>query len=206
MAANNEELQNVFLTSDKEIMLLMLKYIREELNIPEADYWNFIGYNVIHVPKDQYEYVLLNGKKYACEKDWGMYWINFYNQRRSPIASYDIGYGLLPKTKIPGEEEPQYKDRSLWGRFEENTPRTILEYFKSMKKFLKIDKIIKSYIASDDAIRITPVDQDYEAKSKLFKEFVETYGYGPFREVHPLKFNGEYVKEPILIRERKKTD
>ena len=202
MAVNNDEMKDVFLSGDKKTMLFMLDYIKNNLGISGADYWNYIGYYVIHVPKDKYESVLFNGRNFACEEDFGIYWINHYNERRAPIAACDVGYGLLPKTLIPGEEKEEYANRDFWGYFDDRTPKTVLEYFDSMKDFLKVDKIIREYHFADDALSISPLDPDYEAKSKLFREFVEKYGYGPFREIHPLTFTGEYVKQPILVKKR----
>ena len=71
-----------------------------------------------------------------------------------------------------------------------------------MKNFLKVDKVIREYHFSDDALTISTLDLDYVAKSELFKEFVKKFGYGPFREIHSLTFTGEYVKEPILVKKK----
>ena len=202
MATNTDEMKDVFMSGYKEKMLFMLDYIKNDLGISEADYWNFIGYYVIHVPKDKYESVLLNGKKFACAEDLSIYWLNYYNERRAPIAACDIGYGLLPKTLIPGEEKQEFANRDLWGYYDNHTPLTILEYFDSMKDFLKVDKIIREYHFGDDALTISPLDLDYETKSILFREFVEKFGYGPFREIHPLTFTVEYVKQPILVKKK----
>ena len=65
MAANNNEMKNVFMSGDKRTMLYMLDYIKKSLGITEADYSNHIGYYVIYVPKDQYEHVLLNGRNFS---------------------------------------------------------------------------------------------------------------------------------------------
>ena len=97
MATNTNEMKDVFMSGDKETMLIMLDYIKNNLGLSEADYWNYIGYYVIHVPKDEYERVLLRGRNFACEEDFGIYWIDHYNERRSPIAACDIGYGLFQK-------------------------------------------------------------------------------------------------------------
>lgn len=197
-----KDMKNVFMSSSKRDMLYMLDYIKNNLGISEADYWNYIGYYVISVPKDKYESVLLSGKNFACAEDFNICWLNHYDERRGPISACDIGYGLLPKTLIPGEEKKEYADRNFWGFFDERTPKTILEYFDSMKDFLKVDKIIREYHFADDALTISPLDPDYETKSKLFNEFVEKYGYGPFREIHSLTFTGEYVKQPILVKKK----
>ena len=202
MAANIEKMKDVFMSGDKKNMLFMLDYIKNNLGVSEADYWNFIGYYVISVPYDQYENVLLNGRKFACGEDFGIYWLNHYNERRGPIAACDIGYGLLPKTSIPGEEKEENANREFWGYYDERTPKIILEYFDAMKKYLKVDKIIRDYHISNDALRISPLNYDYESKSKLFREFIEKYGYGPFKEIHPLTFDGEYVEQPILVKKK----
>ena len=204
MATKIEEMKDVFISSDKKYILYMLDYIKNDLGIPEADYFTYCGKYVICVPKDKYESVLLNGRKFACkEENFNIFWINHYNERRTEIGACDIGYGRLPKTLIPGEEKKQYGDRFFWGCFDDRTPRTILEYLDSMKDYLKVDKIIREYNRVDDALTISPLSPDYEEKSKLFREFVEKYGYGPFKDIHSLTFTGEYVKQPILVKKNK---
>ena len=102
----------------------------------------------------------------------------------------------------PDEETEKYSERTLWGYNIDRTPKMIVEYFKSMEYFLKARKLITEYCPADNAMRISPLSQDYETKSKLFIKFVEEYGYGPFSEVHQLTFTGEYVKEPILVKNK----
>ena len=202
MTNDKVKMKDVFLSGDNNNMLLMLDYLKNDLGINEADYWNYIGYYVINVPIDEYKLALLKGKEFAFSKKIGMYWLDHYNVRRGPINSCDIAYGLLPKTLIPGEEKEAFANRNSWGYFDDHTPITILEYFDSMKNFLKVDKVIREYHFSDDALTISTLDLDYDAKSELFKEFVKKFGYGPFREIHSLTFTGEYVKEPILVKKK----
>ena len=193
-------MRDVFMSGDKETMLYMLGYLKDNLGISEAEYWNYIGYYVIHVPEDKYIEALVNGKKFASEENIGMYWINHYDERRAPVDSCDIGYGFLPKTLIPGEEKKKYSNRYFWGYNDHCTPKTILEYFDSMKEYLKVDSILREYNGADDALVITALDPDYYTKSELLKEFVEKYGYGPFSEIHQLTCSGKYVKQPILSK------
>ena len=200
MALNIEKMKDVFMSGDKETMMKMLNFIKNDLGISESDYWNYIGYYVISVSPKQYKHVLLEGKKFACLNDIGMYWINHYNERRGPIAINDIGYGLLPKKIIPGEEKKEFFNKNFWGYSDDNTPKTILEYFDAMRDYLKVEKIIKTYCFADDALMISTLEEDYEKNSSLLKEFVKKYGYGPFEEIHSLSFTGECDKEPILIK------
>ena len=198
MAENDiDNMKDVFLSGHKEQTFKMLDYLREELNVSEADYWNYIGYYVISVPHEKYEYALLEGKKFAFQNDFGIYWLNHYNERRSPIASSDLGYGLLPKI-VPGGND----NRRLWSWCNEATPECILEYLEEMRKFLKVDEIFRDYNSSDDALTISSLSLDYEDQSKLFKDFIYEHGYGPFKEIHPLTFTGEYVKEPIYVKKK----
>ena len=186
MATKIEEMKDVFISSDKKYILYMLDYIKNDLGISEADYFCYAGKFVICVPKEMYENVLLNGRKFACkEENFNIGWINHYNERRTEIGACDVGYGRLPKILIPGEEKKQYGDRFFWGCIDERTPRTILEYFDSMKDYLKVDKILREYNRVDDALTISPFSPDYDEMSKLFKEFVEKYGYGPFKTIYP---------------------
>lgn len=202
MTIDINQKKDVFMSGDKKTILYMLDYLKNSLGISEADYWNYIGYYVISVPHEQYELALLNGKNFACQKDMGLYWLNYYNERRSPVASIDVGYGLLPKI-VPGEQEKKYVNRNLWDYYDENTPKVILEYLNAMKDYLKVDRIKRDYHSRDDALRISPITTDYETKSQLFKEFVENNGTGPFKEIHPLTFTGEYVSSPILVKKIK---
>jgi len=202
MAKNDENMKDVFLTSNKRDMLYMLDYLKETAQITEAEYWNYIGYYVIHVPKEEYEYALKEGRKFACAEDFGIYWVDHYNTRRGPIASVDMAYAYLPDTLIPGEEMKQYRKRYFWSD-DEYTPKTLLEYFKSMSNFLEVDRICRHYNDGDKAMILSPLTQEYEEKMELLKKFIEEYGYGPFKEIQPLTYTGELIKEPMYVKTRK---
>lgn len=196
MAKKVEEMKDTLLFGDKKDMLFILDYIKKDLGVEDADYWCYIGYYVISVPYEEYENVLRGVKKYACDIDMGMYWVNHYNSRRSPIGSCDVGICTLPDTLIPGEEEKEYSSRILWDSIDECTPKTILEYLESMRKFLKTDRIFRAYSMGD--LIIASLGLDYDTQSKLFKEFVKKYGYGPFKEIRALTYTGEIIEPPIL--------
>ena len=200
MSENIEKMKDAFLSGYKENAEAILNYLREEAGIPEAAMWNYIGYEVVSVPPEKYELALREGKKHAVDLNIGMYWLDHYNVRRSPIASSDIGYGILPKLLVPGEEREEYKDRSLWGSYDDRTPQYLLEYFDSMKSFLGVSKIFRTYNGAEDALTITPLSLDYEEQNRRLKSFVERYGYGPFETIYSLSFTGELEKPPILVK------
>ena len=70
----------------------------------------------------------------------------------------------------------------------------------------EVDKIVIKYYGGDRAVAISVISPDYEKYSELLKDFVDEYGYGPFAEIHPLTYTGEYVKEPMLTRKKRKGD
>ena len=195
--------KDVFMAGYKEPAVKLLNYLKNVLMIPDAFIWNHIGYYVVSVPPQEYERALKAGREYACDNDIGMFWIDKYNERRAPIALSDIGYGLLPSYILDEEYwEERYRDRTMWGLSDAFTPKVILEYFNEMKKFMEVDRIVIKYFGRDRALSISVISPDYEKYSELLKEFVSEYGYGPFEEIHPLTYTGEYVKEPILTRKR----
>ena len=53
MTNDKVKMKDVFLSGDNNNMLLMLDYLKNDLGINEADYWNYIGYYVINVPIDE---------------------------------------------------------------------------------------------------------------------------------------------------------
>lgn len=196
---DTQKMKDVFLTGGNEQAQKILAYLKN-IGISDLDIWNYIGYYIVSVNPKEYEHALREGKKFACANDWGIYWINYYNERRGPIASSDIGYGILPQTLIPGEEKEQYADRRMWDHYDDHTPKTILEYFEVMKEYLGVTKIFRTYSIADNAITITPLSLDYERMSQLFKKFIEKYGYGPFEEVRELTFTGKLEEEPIDVK------
>ena len=198
MSINNDEMKDTLLFRDRETAIEMFKFIQEKLAISDANMRNFIGYEIISVNSKEYERVLLEARKYAIEKDYGMFWIDYYDERRSPIASMDIGYGMLPESLLDGEKKRN--DRHLW-TFEKRRPSILNKYLGLMKKHLgdEIIRIDVEYRGADNALVITSVtkDVDYDKYNKLLAEFIAEYGYGPFTEIHPLTFTGKYVEEPF---------
>ena len=93
-----------------------------------------------------------------------------------------------------------YRDRSLWGSYDERTPHYLLEYFDSMKSYLGVSKIFRTYNGAEDALTITPLSLDYEEQSKRLRSFVEENGNGPFEKIYPLSFSGELQKPAILVK------
>ena len=202
MANDIENKKDVFMSGSKEKTLFMLDYLKNNLSISDADYWNYIGYYVISVPEEAYEYALREGRKFACLEDFGIYWINHYNERRGPIGSVDIAYGLFPTILTPTDKY-RFKYRGSWDIDESRMPRDIFNYFEMMRRYLKVDRLFKTYNHSDDALTLSPLTEDYDTSSKLLKEFVERYGTGPFEVIHPLSYTGELVEDETLTLKRK---
>ena len=193
--------KDVFISNDRQNIIVMLHYVKNVLGIDEAERWNFIGKEVLCVPPANYEEVLLKGKQYAVDNNLPVCWLDYQKSVR-PINCCDIGYALLPETKIPGEDLKEYKDKHYWGLYRDHTPKTILEYFDAMKEYLNVDELYLSTNLADKAMMISPASLDYDKMSELLNEFVKEYGYGPFEEIHSLTFTGEYNKEPIATKSK----
>lgn len=202
------DMKDTLLFRERETAIKMLKFIQEDLGITESGRWNFIGYEVISVDPKEYERVLLEARKYAIEKDWGMYWVNCDNERRGPIASMDIGYGILERKPLEGEKN--ISDRTYWESFEEDRPPVIRTYLDLMKDYLG-EQIIRIEIThkieddNHDAFIIKPVtkDIDYEKYKNLLASFITEYGYGPFDEIKPVSFTGKINEEPFQYKKTK---
>ena len=205
MAMSVDDMKDTFMCGYPENTQKMLAFIQGKLGIKDYAIWNYIGYYVVSVDPKEYEHVLVEGKKFAYQEDLGMYWLNNYNVRRSPIASYDIGFAILPKKLIPGENEEGKSNRSFWETdYENRTPQVILDYFENMREYLKVQKIFRTFTSSDeDGLIITPLSIYYNTEMELLKEFVGKNGYGPFKEIRPMSITGEIQKEPIPILKMK---
>ena len=193
-----DDMKDTFLFNDgHETSQKMLDYIQNVLGITESGRWNYMGYDVVSVDPEEYERVLLEGRKYAIENDLGMWWIDCNNTRRAPIASMDIGFGILPETLLEGE--PVGNDRHIWDIPDANPP-IIVDYFAKMQEYFgkEIIRVDKKYW-SDNGMTITPVtkDIDFEKYQNLLAEFIIEHGTGPFTEIHPLTFTGKYIEEPF---------
>lgn len=205
---NINDMKDTLLFRDYEIANKMLKFIQNDLGIKESGRWNFIGYEVISVDPKEYERVLLEGRKYAIENDWGMHWVNCDNERRGPIASMDIGYGII--TRKPFENEKDVYDRFFWEYYEEDRPQVVREYLDLMKdhlgeQIIRLDITYRRHDDENDAFIIKPVtnDIDYEKYKNLLANYISEYGYGPFEEIKPMTFTGKIVEEPFQLKKTK---
>ena len=200
MTMDINDMKDTFLANTHESAEIMLDFIRNDLKIDDSYIWNYIGYDVVSVNPKEYEHVLKEGKKFACKEDFGLWWINHYNERRGPIVSCDIGYCFIQQEPIEGEVNDK-KERIFWID-DDYTPKCIVEYLKDLKDYLKVKELNRDYSSADRALRITPLSLDYEAQSALFKEFVTKNGYGPFETIHTINFDGSLNKEPILVKKK----
>ncbi|MBR5369946.1 MAG: hypothetical protein IK137_01430 [Bacilli bacterium] len=207
--SKDDNMKSVFITGEEDVKEDMIEYIQSELGVYDADWYNYCGRYVIEVPKDKYEEVLKAGKEYGVEVGLinCMSWLDYQDEMRYPISSCDIAYGTLPETLLPGEELGEnYKIIRRFWCDDEYTPKTLLEYFNAMKKFLDVGSIERHYhLCEEDGGRmiISPNSLDYEMTMKKFKEFIKTYGYGPFEVIKPLSFTGKLIDEPFQYKKTK---
>ena len=198
----NGKKKDVFLSNDRETALKMLNYLRS-IGMNSADIYDFIGYKVIDVPCEEYVSALEKFRQFACDEDFGISWISCYGERRGPIASTDIGFGVLPQKFIDGESINNYNDRLLWSE-DLYTPEPLVEYLNDMKNYLGVDKIIRSYHTFKDfpyeGLRLSSLSINHDEQSRLLEEFVSEYGFGPFMEMHSITTTGEYIKKPLQLK------
>lgn len=109
------------------------------------------------------------------------------------------------------EGENYKNNRRLWKLDDKFVPEIITKYLKQLKEYLNIDKTFIQCLPNNsedfdntDILIISIPGLDYKTQSKLFKEFVKENGNGPFIEIHPSTFTGEYVEEPIISRTKTK--
>ncbi len=200
----NTIMKKVFITKDIATRDKLIEYIYDSLGIKEVNWSDYKNQYAIKTSQETYEEVLKNGKQFACEKGliYYLYWVNYYDELRSPVSSCDIAYGYLPKILLPKEEQDQFKNRSQWCS-DKYTPPYLLEYFEAMEEFLGVDTINRTYKDGEDALIIAPNDTQYEEQMQKFKQFIEKYGYGPFDRIHPLTFTGKQIDEPFQYTKKK---
>ena len=201
---NINNMKDVFIFSNSDSSKeanIMLNYIKNTLNIDEVYLWNLIGDNVISVPFKDYEYVLVNARKYAIKKAISMQWLDYYNVAQS-ISEVNIGFGILSNDVLPNECKKKYSKKNFDG-IDDTTKNCLLKYFDEMKKYLEVDKISREYYPSNKGILFSTPNLDHEKQYKLLNEFIKNYGYGPFEEIHPLTITGEYIQEPMQTKKIK---
>ena len=200
MDSNN--MKGVFLSIDSDIAKKMVNYL-QSIGIKNAYYYDFIGKKIVDVPFEQYEFALEEGRKYACRENLGIKWINVYSEGRSPIASTDIGFGILPQKYIDGESIDQCCNRISW--FDDSfTPSSLLEYFDNMKKKLGVERIYRSChnYYDYDGLRFSSSSINHDEQNQLLKEFIYENGYGPFTKIYPLTTTGKFVEEPFQLTKK----
>lgn len=197
---DNNGMKGVFLSNYSDIAKKMVDYL-QSVGIESAYYYDYIGKKIVDVPFEQYEFALEEGRKYACREDFGIDWVSIYSESRNPIASTDIGFGILPQKYIEGESIDQYRDRILW-RDDDFTPSSLLEYFDNMKRYLGVEKIFRSCHEYNDheALRFSSLNINHDEQNQLLQEFIYDNGYGPFIKIYPITTTGELVEEPFQLK------
>lgn len=197
---NKDGMKGVFLSIYPDIAKKMVDYL-QSVGIESAYYYDSIGKKIVDVPFEQYEFALEEGRKYACREDFGIDWVSIYSERRYPIASTDIGFGVLPHKLLKDESIVHYGNRELW--FDDNyVPNSFFEYFDNMKKYLEVEKIIRSCHKYNDheALRFSSLSINHDEQNQLLQEFIYDNGYGPFIKIYPITTMGELVKEPFQLK------
>lgn len=177
----------------------MLYFIQTVLEVKTSAKRDLIDYYVICVDPNEYERVLLEGRKFAIENNYGILWIDCYGNAHAPIASMNIGVALLPEVLIDGETYED--DRNDW-HIDGKTPASIIEYFSKLKEYLgsEIIRIDREYSGNAIIIKLVTIDLDFKKYENLLAQFVIETGNGPFTGICPLTFTGEFVEEPFKVR------
>ena len=197
---DNNGMKGVFLSNYSDIAKKMVDYL-QSVGIESAYYYDSTGKKIVDVPFEQYEFALEEGRKYACREDFGIDWVSIYSERRYPIASTDIGFGVLPHKLLKDESIAHYGNRELW--FDDNyVPNSFFEYFDNMKRYLEVEKIIRSCHKYNDheALRFSSLSINHDEQNQLLQEFIYDNGYGPFIKIYPITMTGELVEEPFQLK------
>ena len=198
-----EELKCIFISDNPESIDKMYHYLKGDLLIAETEKEEWLVYNRISVPKRTYEWALRNGRNYAYAEKLGIEWVNYDGDKR-PSATMDMACAILPDTLLPGEELHNYSERYHWD-LDKNTPPYLLSYLSSMERYVCISGIIRAIKREcwGNKVYLMPYGIDYDEKRKLLEEFIEKYGYGPFKTIYPLKYTGEQEIEPFQLKKTK---
>lgn len=197
---DNNGMKGVFLSNYSDIAKKMVDYL-QSVGIESAYYYDFAGKKIVDVPFEQYEFALEEGRKYACGEDFGIDWVSIYSERRYPIASTDIGFGVLPHKLLKDESIAQYRNREFW--FDDNyVPNSFFEYFDNMKRYLEVEKIDRSChkYNGHEALRFSSLSINHDEQNQLLQEFIYDNGYGPFIKIYPITTTGELVEEPFQLK------
>lgn len=186
------ELKSAFIIGSSESTKLMRNFLTTEMKIEIIQEWSYCGRDVIDVPKEDYERVLLEGQKYAIDKNLSyVSWLNHYNELVS------CGYLQLAYAILNRNDEGYFH----WC-IDEYLPKDILEYLKKMRKALGVH-VHQSYNRVDNALCLQPRSLDYQKQLELMNAFVEKEGIGPFDIIRPMTFTGKLQNEesfPIKIK------
>lgn len=162
---------------------LMKNFLKEEMKIEIVRDWPSVGRNVLDVPKEDYERVLLEGQKYALSKNIFVHWINQYGEAVE-CGYLELAYAILRRRR---------KGTKLWC-VDKFLPEDVMKYLTKMREFLGVD-VKQSYNGIDRALCFMPQGLDYQKQLEAMKEFIIKEGTGPFARIIPMTFTGEVQKK-----------
>lgn len=191
-----------FIDSDKEFNLID-SFIKYGMQINSLN-GVFCGRDVIYVPSEEYERVLLYGKKFITSNNFdNTRWVNYYDEVRN-CYYIDIAYAIVNPFDSEVKAKMDYVRDFMYGVSDDSTPKELFSYFKDMSNYLKVERIARNRNRIDNALLLQPLSNDYERMYKLTRDFIEKEGYGPFKTIYPVSFDGEVKKEeyPILAKRK----
>ena len=206
MAMDINDMKDVFMFADRESAPKMLDFIQNDLNIKESGEWNYIGYDVVSVDPDKYEYVLREGKRFALENGISAWWLDCRTSRRWPVNSVDIGWAVLSDNiSISVDEAERIGNKEFWD-MDEHAPQVLIDYCNNMKEYLHVHFIKRTRAWEDEnkmAFVLSAGTLDFEGSQELLREYIRKYGLGPFDKIETLTYTGDFTNELIIPKRRK---
>ena len=198
MAMEIRDMKPAYMFAGQDNASIMLDFIKDRMGVEDADWSTYCGRYVIYVDPKKYKKIITIGRTMAARNNWkDICWLDEYGIIRSAIGTCDVAYAYLPKGEVEGEELCGF--RKAWGYDDKQTPKILLDYFKSMADYLQVP-LIREYNTADNAITLSPRDTDYEYQEEMIRQFIEKNGYGPFESIYPLTTTGKLIRKPFKIK------
>ena len=186
---NKINFKSAFIFGSNSSSVLTRDFIEKKLNVSPIKVWSYCGRDVLDVPTERYEEVILEGQKFALEnKLESTSWIDHYKELGS-VGYIKLAYAFL------GERQGDF----IWC-IKDYMPKDVLEYLKAMSKYLKTE-VHQEYNQSDNALLIQPKSLNYDEQFELINEYIAKEGNGPFVKIKQMTFTGKLLNDktyPIL--------
>lgn len=183
------DLKSTFIFGSNKSFTLTKGFIQKDMGISQIKLWSYCGRDVLDVPKENYEQVLLEGQKFAIKnKLESTSWLDHYNEPGT-VGYMKMAYAFL------GERQGD----CMWC-IKDNLPKDILEYLRAMSNYLKTE-VHQAYNVADNALLIQPKSLDYAEQFELLNEFTQKEGVSPFSEIKQMTFTGKLFSDktyPVL--------